>query len=512
MHSILIVDDEKIERNGIRFLIKKLNIELTVYEEVNGKAALDFLEENTVDILLTDVKMPFIDGIELIKQAAPLYPDMKMIIFSGYSEFEYAKFAMKMGVTDYILKPVNPEEFSKTLTKVIDDLEERRLRKSLEEETMSFMKEHILYSLINGNSVEEVLLKAGKFVNLDAINNYGRMMLIETNDDFFARIGEAIGDIIKESIGANLQYLNMNPQQSILLYNQGMNIDYLRIAKNIVDILKDKYDEDAYIAIGDEFEEGARGLAREFDDLEELMENKFYQTSVHVYTHNNESDTNVFVQIDDDTLMKQMKQDIKMKDIGNLKKHFENLCEKYRNQTSFSQVYVKFIFSNLLKDFYGNLPNVNEQELDKEIDRLYCSTDFDSVMKIVNINIKRLEEAFAYNPQMLHREIESIKTYIYENYDKELSVDQLAEQVFMAPSYLSHVFKKETGQNLSKFIKSYRMEKAKEMLEETHNKIVNISYAVGYSNVSYFCQSFREYFGVSPQKFRDQGDADEGIS
>ena len=111
---------------------------------------------------------------------------------------------------------------------------------------------------------------------------------------------------------------------------------------------------------------------------------------------------------------------------------------------------------------------------------------------------------------MLHREIESIKLYIYENYAKELSVEQLAEQVYMAPSYLSHVFKKETGQNLSKFIKAYRMEKAKEMLEDTHMKIVNISYEVGYSNVSYFCQSFREYFGVSPQKFRSQGVTNEG--
>ena len=79
----------------------------------------------------------------------------------------------------------------------------------------------------------------------------------------------------------------------------------------------------------------------------------------------------------------------------------------------------------------------------------------------------------------------------------------------MAPSYLSHVFKKETGQNISKFIKTYRMVQAREMLENTHNKIVNISYAVGYPNVSYFCQSFREYFGISPQKYRSQGEVNE---
>ena len=159
----------------------------------------------------------------------------------------------------------------------------------------------------------------------------------------------------------------------------------------------------------------------------------------------------------------------------------------------------------MLQDFYENLSDETGQNLNEEIEQLYCSSDFEQVLTIVNRNIDRLEKQFGCNPQMNHREIETVKKYIYENYDKEISVDYLADMVFMAPSYLSHVFKKETGQNLSKFIKAYRMEKAKEMLKETHNKIVNISYAVGYPNVSYFCQSFREYFGVSPQKFRDQG-------
>ena len=127
-------------------------------------------------------------------------------------------------------------------------------------------------------------------------------------------------------------------------------------------------------------------------------------------------------------------------------------------------------------------------------------------MEILEKNLDRLSETFGQNPQMLHREIESVKDYIYEHYSEEIGVDLLAQKVYMAPSYLSHIFKKETGQNLSKFIKAYRMEKAKEMLEETHEEIVQISYAVGYPNVSYFCQSFREFYGVSPQKFRNTGE------
>lgn len=236
------------------------------------------------------------------------------------------------------------------------------------------------------------------------------------------------------------------------------------------------------------------------------MEQKFYQTECKIFWEKEIAHDNVIAQIDDDTLMKQMKQDIKMKDIHCLRQHFNSMCEKYKGNNSFSQVYIKFIFSNLLKDFYENLPNISEQKLNDEIEELYCSKDFATVMTIINRNIDRLEQEFGRNPQMIHREIESVKTYIYENYDKEISVDYLADMVYMAPSYLSHIFKKETGQNLSKFIKAYRMERAKEMLETTHNKIVNISYAVGYPNVSYFCQSFREYFGVSPQKYRDQGE------
>ena len=145
-------------------------------------------------------------------------------------------------------------------------------------------------------------------------------------------------------------------------------------------------------------------------------------------------------------------------------------------------------------------------DMDKEIDQLYRSTDFGSVKAIIDDNILRLEEVFSVNPQMAHREIEAVKQYIYEHYKEELSIDILAKLVYMAPSYLSAIFKKETGQNLSKFIKEYRMEKAKDMLENTHMKIVNVSEAVGYPNVSYFCQSFREFFGVSPQKFRNQGE------
>ena len=137
---------------------------------------------------------------------------------------------------------------------------------------------------------------------------------------------------------------------------------------------------------------------------------------------------------------------------------------------------------------------------------LYKSEDFDTVRGIVDKNIDRLAGSFDKNPSMVHREIEIVKKYIYEHFGEDISVESLSKMVYMAPSYLSSIFKKETGVNLSRFIKTYRMEQAKDMLENSMAKIVDISETCGYPNVSYFCSSFREYFGISPQKFRKNGE------
>ena len=508
MYKILVVDDEKIERKGVAFLFKQMDIDCEIVEIVNGQVALEYLENNEVDILLTDVKMPHMDGMELIKQIKErnLNPNMKIIIVSGYSDFEYAKLAVKLGVSDYILKPVDPKEFEPTLRKILDELDSQKYEQDLKEKSMSFMKQHYLYSLVNGlgsNEVEELGLSK-KELNVD----YHRLMLLEFDQGFFGKSDTGFLQNMQECIGdVEFQYLNLNTDQCVIFFDKKESDEkyWKELANKIQEKIFTEHRMTAYIAISKEFED-TRYITSAFEEAESLMENRFYETESKVYISYADDQVSIDEHIDDDTLMKQMKQDIKMKDTENLKVHFEKLCTKYKRKNDFSQVYIKFIFSNLLKDFYDNLPDVSALDLNSEIEKLYKSADFQTVIDIVNVNIKRLEDTFQSNPQMIHREIESVKQYIYEHYGEEISVEYLADLVYMAPSYLSCVFKKETGQNLSKFIKAYRMEKAKEMLEESHKKIVTISNEVGYPNVSYFCQSFREYFGISPQKFRSQGE------
>ena len=199
------------------------------------------------------------------------------------------------------------------------------------------------------------------------------------------------------------------------------------------------------------------------------------------------------------------KQDIKMKDVEALREHFDKFCEKYRHKNECSQIYIKFLYSNLLKDIYGSIDGTGEADLNKDVEKMYMTTDFQSLTGLVEVAIDRLAACFEDKSQTGHKEVEIVKQYIYRNYGSELGIDMLADMVYLAPSYLSTVFKKETGQNLSKFIKSYRMERARDMLENSMAKIVDIGAMCGYQNVSYFCSSFREFYGVSPQKFRESG-------
>ena len=129
MRSVLIVDDERIEREGIAALLQMGNYNLEILEAVNGKEALTILKEKKPEILLSDIRMPFMDGIELTRQAKIMNPDMAVVIFSGFSDFNYAKEAIRNGVLEYILKPVDFQRLSELVAKTVAEIKEERRQK-----------------------------------------------------------------------------------------------------------------------------------------------------------------------------------------------------------------------------------------------------------------------------------------------------------------------------------------------------------------------------------------------
>ena len=189
MYQILVVDDERIERNGIKMLLRHMQLPCEIAEAANGRDALEYLKEHTSDVLLTDVKMPFMDGIQLIEECKKddRNEDMKCVIFSGCSEFDYARKAVRLGVSDYILKPVDPSEFKETITRVIQELEAERAEKNMKKKSMQQMREHALYQIVNGVNVAEVLEKSSGVLTRSDVDCFCRILMLEADDDFFER-------------------------------------------------------------------------------------------------------------------------------------------------------------------------------------------------------------------------------------------------------------------------------------------------------------------------------------
>ena len=129
MTNVLIVDDEKIEREGLKYLLSREEGERTVFEAANGKQALQVLRSEDIQLLLTDIKMPHMTGLELSKKAKEENPNLQIIIFSGFSDFTFAQEAIRYGVTEYILKPVNPDDFHKVLERAESEISKRRKKR-----------------------------------------------------------------------------------------------------------------------------------------------------------------------------------------------------------------------------------------------------------------------------------------------------------------------------------------------------------------------------------------------
>ncbi|EHJ01908.1 two component transcriptional regulator, AraC family [Clostridium sp. DL-VIII] len=508
MLKILIVDDEFIERDGILFLINKFSFNFSIKECNDGEEALKYLKENSVDILFTDVKMPFMDGLELSKNAKIIYPNLKIIIFSGFGEFEYAKKAISLGASDYILKPINQIEFKKTMENVIKEVKREKKEKQKREIRSFTEKEHVLLKIISGTSIEDLRERFSLDTHIDFINRYKRMILMEFDNDFFHNHQEFIKEI-ENNMQIKTDYLNLNPQQSIFFVLDSINEAILKnICMKIHNKILDQYGVDSYFAISNLLTSPGM-ISEEFSNVEYIMEQRFFISNKYIFSKDLEETLESTDEKFDNTMLKNIEYDIKVKDFYSLRKHVDFLIKKFSAKNVFSQIYVKFILSSIYQNIYKEMRKVSGMDLNRKIDKIYSCRTIQEINDVLNNIINSMEKRFSKEGINDRHEIELVKSYVYENYGKDLSLEILAEYVYMTPSYLSSIFKKETGIGINSFIKNYRMEKAKDMLENTNIKIKAIGNIVGYSNISYFCQSFKEFYGLTPEKHRQRDDANE---
>ena len=511
MYRMLVVDDEKTERECVRFLIEQSGLPLEVSEAGDGREALRRLKETDgADILFTDVQMPLMDGLELIREAEKLFPDMKILIFSSYADFEYARTALTLGVVNYILKPLIPEKLKKSLEGLIGQLDEEAASRKLKDRQQSFMLQYALQLSISGNfagsRVEPVVLKQ--------LEQFRCMVLVDFNGDFLENNSFVFYESLRCAMRLDMESLNLSPDQALLLLRTPVE-NPKEWGMRLLSHIQETFQISCWLAISKPLS-GQASLKDACAAVEQQMEQRFWEPQVHVFTGQDREDAQDGAEngTDENRQLQQIKRALGNRDGAALQEALDSLFAKYRSRQNQSQIYVKFIFSNLLTTLYPFLNEMDGEKktLDAMISDLYLQPDISEIVRMVQELASRIIGGFSSGPS-IRREILEVTDYIGANYGKELSVERLASIVFLTPDYLSRLFKKSMGKSISQYIRQFRMEKARELLTGTNRKVIDIGEAVGYPNYSYFCQSFREYFGTSPERYRQErrlGDEPDG--
>lgn len=499
MFRLLIADDEDEERMGIRFLLNKFGFPFEVEEAADGAQALAMLEQEPADILLTDVKMPFLDGIGLATQVRRRFPDMQIIFFSGYDDFEYVKQALSLRAVDYILKPVNPAEFQRVIAKVA-------ARLSMDEEESSqnqaFQENYVITRLINQISWDKLCQEYGE-ERLEFLNAYTRLVILQFDQDVFGNVisdVKAFAELFESVIPCGYDFLDLNPSQGVfLLRGIDRDKDYLRELARCIHLMVEKeYRQSCCLAVSRAID-NPRELGGAFQAAEASLEERFFYPAVSVYPRNGEKTQ--AAPADDGQLMQLIEKAVDCRDCYSLRQHMAALLELCRNNGLQSYIYTRFVCANLLRILVKELPD-GAGRLAGLVEQIYACPSFAGLEDILWKAADELEAAFAPAEESPSQTVRLVEQYIQEHYGEVLSLDILAEKVFLTPHYLSSVFIQEKGIGINRYIKNVRMEKAKEFLRDTNMKIGEICGLVGYANVSYFCRSFRNEYGVTPEQFR----------
>ncbi|WP_250277846.1 response regulator transcription factor [[Clostridium] colinum] len=488
MYKTIIVDDENLIREGLKNIIDWESLNITILDTAqNGKEALEIFKKNPVDIIITDINMPLVNGIDLLKQIKYIDKNVKFIILSGYEDFTYAKEAISIGVEAYILKPIDEEELLKVLKDIVTKLDEYKNIKNI-----NIKKDIILKNILNKKSTKKDLIDSKEKINIKL-------------DDSLYVVSTLL---IKQGINSiNFKYIEKTEVlyddygNLILINSFDKNTDLNEIKKFYEDILEDirnKYNYDILISVG-----------RIVDDINML--NKSFKISNLVRKNILISGFNKCLTEEDllhsrdiqfENEINEISRLIINNDIEAVNKYIDDLLDNQgltpKNIYNFATK-ILILYDNLKTRFKID----NEDNLGDSIINVLNLTKLEEIKKYIKEKLVYLIEYIADENIKLSPIVRRIVKCVNENYNKDLSLKTLALEYNVNTSYLGQVFTKEIGIQFSDYLNKVRNSVAKDLILNTNKKISDISKEVGYLDTSYFYRKFKKYYGVTPATLRE---------
>lgn len=514
--KLLIVDDEELTRNGLTDSIdwKSLGIHQLFHAE-DGLSGLRIAKDIKPDIVLCDVRMPRMDGIQLVEKLENLIPNSAFIFMSGYSDKEYLKAAIRLKAVNYVEKPLN-------LAEVINSVKEacqcvRQNMKTVKNElyysrgTASSLAAALTYPYKKSKETIEILSQELGLKNSSGLRFTSYLVKLEQTNTDSVIIEHMLGNFENFLSPSHMQvyYISKYIQYHIFhiaspLPPSGRTLDR---ASNF---LKSYFKQTGtyYISRG----ETAVGISKAYESYARavsLMQSSFFFDSGTVFTQ--ESMTakrpGKTDRIADGCWVSGLSEAVLSKDYDAIKNLLKQLFENFYQSQGIFPHQVKDLYYKLfvvLEDCRQQLklaPDIEQENAMKLLENCFSFQELHQ--NLIKKTELLYEAALSYVPE--NSTIYLIKDYIRTHYsDESLSVCDIGNQVFLSTSYVCTYFKNETGQTINQYLTDFRIKKAKELLADFRFQITDISNKVGYSNGNYFSKSFKKLTGLSPSEYREK--------
>lgn len=537
--KVFLVEDEMVIRRGIK---NSIDWEKEGYifcgEASDGELAYPMIIKEKPDILITDIRMPFMDGLELCKLVKKELPNIKILILSGYDEFDYAKEAIRLGITEYLLKPISSGKLLEALNGVSESIRREKedkdlVRKYMEEmrENTEHEKQKFFEQMIAGNLSMADALETGKKyeMNLSA-GMYNLLLFRFTLGEENRKSGELLGEAeyAIEKLTERLEYVfefqrGVEGWAFLLMADneEQMSERVKELSKDLEEIMKN-YSTIAYFGGIGQPVARLRELEESFREAERALAARFTM------------ELNRIISVEDIRMAQNVDtlDDIEITSFGEIEKT-RTMLEKFLNNGAEDEI------DEFVDVYINELP---EENLKSVLMRQYIIMDAYIVMmsfceKIEGIEgemqaqseelknslktIQTLEEIKNYIRMLLKKIIgvrdtisgrrysdiiEIAKDQIRKTYmSDEISLNTIAAEVGMSPSYFSSIFSKEMGKTFVEYLTEIRMDRAKELLMCSSMKTSEIGYEVGYKDPHYFSYIFKKTQNCTPKEFRARG-------
>ena len=535
MLKVFLVEDEFVVREGI-----KNNIDWSGHgydfcgEAGDGEVAYSMIQKLKPDIVITDIKMPFMDGLTLSHMIKSEFPWIEIIILTGYEDFQFAREAIKIGVSCYLLKPVNGESIMKEVDALSEKIREKKAEREAAQRYEEEMRERteldkrdFFNTLIKGGASASDLIAEAKKLSIDISALRYNIMLLKIWSDKHD-IGEFSNSVLRveetvraiaDELGA--VFFDFTVEGTALLFKGDDDKDIKRKIDRAVAKMKDLFSGYKHIryfgAIGQtvgritEIHTSFDWASRAYAHLYLTSENAFLVGSAEGLRP--ETNVDIPSEIDpkhiDRRLMKRFLRGGEVSEITFFLEEYLNNIGDHALRSKMLRQYIAMDVYFCVADFVENELGLSKEEIEQKISfpdgevLLDENKTHDYLSEILGTALDLRED---HSLGRYHDVMKDAIAYISEHYsDEELSLNTLAAQVNFSPNHLSSIFKQETGQPFIKYLTDYRMNMAKELLRRSSKKSNEIGIMVGYKDPHYFSYLFKKTQGVTPTQYRSMG-------